>query len=109
MKYELFLDLFEDVDPETSYYEYESVGRLYMNLTKSNKPSRWRRLLKPTEKMPNMQLWWEMHEKHENSLLNHTTFETDEDAMENFIHYERPPKTKKPKKNKKKNEKESTY
>lgn len=50
MKYELFLDLFEEVDPETSYFEYESVGRLYLNLTKTNKPSRWRRLLKLTEK-----------------------------------------------------------
>src|SRR5438105_3666747 len=102
MKYELFLDLFEDVDPEASYFEFESVGRLYMNLTKANKPSRWRRLLKSTERMPNLQLWWELHEKHEESLLSHTTFETDEDAMEGLIHYDNKPKPKKSKKDKKK-------
>lgn len=92
MKYELFIDLFEEIDPDTSYFEFESVGRLYMNLTKANKPSRWRRLQKSTEKLPNMQLWWEIHEKHEESLLKHTTFDTDEDEMENFIHIEKPKK-----------------
>lgn len=46
MKYELFLDLFEEIDTDASYFEFESVGRLYLNLVKANKPSRWRRLLK---------------------------------------------------------------
>lgn len=46
MKYELFLDLFDEIDTNSSYYEFSSVGRLYYNLTKSNSPNRWRRLLK---------------------------------------------------------------
>ena len=79
MKYELFLDLFEGIDKDASYYEFTSVGRLYLNLTKKERPARWRRLLKQTEKLPNMQLWWELHEKHEESLLKHTQFETDEE------------------------------
>ncbi len=42
-----------------------------------------------------MGLWWEVHEKHEEALLNHTQFETDE-SMEQFIHIENsPPKKKK--------------
>jgi hypothetical protein len=104
-KYELYLDLFEGIDTNSSYYEFTSVGRLYLNLTKSNNPIRWRRLLKQTEKLPNMQLWWDLHEKYEEDLLKHTTFETDE-AMENLISYGEPPKKKKKKDTKKKKEKE---
>jgi hypothetical protein len=44
-----------------------------------------------------MQLWWEMHEKYEEALLNHTTFETD-DAMEQFVHIANTPKAGKKKK-----------
>lgn len=29
-----------------------------------------------------MHLWWEMHERHDEALLKHTQFETDEDFME---------------------------
>jgi hypothetical protein len=59
-----------------------------MNLAKSNKPGRWRRLLKSADKLPNMGLWWEIHDKWEEKLLNHTQFETDEDMMEQFVHIE---------------------
>jgi hypothetical protein len=69
-----------------------------MNLFKKDAPSRWRRLLKSTEKMPNMQLWWEIHDKHREALLNHTTFETDEDQMEQFVHIADTPRRKKPSK-----------
>ena len=78
MKYELNLEFFESIDMTSSYYEFSSVGRLYLNLIKLTRPSRWRRLLKTTDKIPNMQIWWELHDKYEESLLNHTTFETDE-------------------------------
>lgn len=49
-----------------------------------------------------------MHDKHEEALLNHTTFETDEDMMEQFVHIEKP-KMKKPKKDKKKKESRFSY
>lgn len=62
---------------------------------KEGRPKRWRRLLTQTEKLPNMQIWWELHDKYNEALLNHTQFETDE-SMEQFIHVENsPPKKKK--------------
>ena len=102
MKYELDLDLFDEIDVEESKYEFSSVGRLNVNLVKKGRPNRWRRLLHSKEKMPNMQIWWELHEKHEDALLNHTQFETDE-SMEHLIHIDNTPakKTKKTKKDKK--------
>ena len=96
-RYELNLELFGNVDVNTSYFELGSVGRLYANFTKADHPSRWRRLLKQQEKMPNMQLWWEIHERYEDKLLSHTQFETDEDFMEGMIHVERPKRKKAPK------------
>ncbi len=45
-RYELDLELFENIDVNSSYFEIGSVGRLYANLTKADRPSRWRRLLK---------------------------------------------------------------
>ena len=53
-----------------------------------------------------MNIWWDLHEKYEESLLNHTTFETDEEQMEGLIHMSNTPKPKK-KKAKKNKEKES--
>lgn len=104
-RYELDLELFENIDLNSSYFELGSVGRLYANLTKADRPSRWRRLLKQTEKMPNMQIWWEMHERHDEALLKHTQFETDEDFMEQSgminINNGKQPKKKKVAKNKK--------
>ena len=79
------MELFENVDLNSSYFELGSVGRLYANFTKADRPSRWRRLLKQTEKMPNLSLWWELHERYDEALLKHTQFETDEDFMEGLI------------------------
>jgi hypothetical protein len=45
-RYELDLELFEGIDLNSSYFELGSVGRLYANFTKADRPSRWRRLLK---------------------------------------------------------------
>lgn len=58
------------VKPETiepSYFNMQSVGRLYLNLTKVDAPKRWRRLLAQEfgVKKSNMQVWWELHEKYE--------------------------------------------
>ena len=85
MRYELDLEFFAPINMNESYYEFSSVGRMYLNLAKAKKPDRWRRLLKTTDKIPNMSLWWELHEKYEEDLLNYATFETD-DNMDQFIH-----------------------
>ena len=49
--------------------------------------------------MPNMHLWWELHERYDEALLKHTQFETDEDFMEQSgminIDNNKPPKKKK--------------
>ena len=59
-----------------------------------------------------MGLWWDLHSKYEESLLNHTTFETDEEQMEGLIHIQNTPPKKekggKKEKKKQKKEKEST-
>ena len=101
-KYELYLPLFGEVDIDNSTFEIASVGRLYINLDKI-KTERWRRLLSTTDKLPNMSLWWDQHEKYEDDLLKHTQFETDE-SMENFIHIDNSPPPKKKEKKKKKKE-----
>jgi hypothetical protein len=100
-RYELDLELFENIDLNSSYFELGSVGRLYANFTKLDRPSRWRRLLKQTEKMPNLSLWWELHERYDEALLRHTQFETDEDFMDSGLINIDNGKKKKGKKNKK--------
>lgn len=108
-KYELDLDLFDNIDVEDSKYELGSVGRLSVTLAKKGRPNRWRRLLQQTEKLNNMQIWWDLHNKYEEALLNHTQFETDE-SIEHLIHVDnsgsrRPKKPKADKKKTKKNKK----
>ena len=57
-----------------------------------------------------MGLWWDLHTKYEESLLNHTTFETDEEQMEGLINIQNtPPKRPKKFKKKGKNQKESIF
>jgi len=103
MKYSLYLPLFGKIDVDPSYYEVQSVGRIYIHLFKLNKPERWRRLLEGTEKPPNMSLWWEIHEKYDEDLVKHTQFETD-DEIEQFIHIDNSGAKKKKKSKKQKKE-----
>ena len=56
-----------------------------------------------------MQIWWELHEKHEEKLLNHTQFETDEDFMEGLIHVDNSPKKNKKKGTNSDKKKKSKY
>ena len=84
LKYELNLEFYGDVNVEKSYYEFSSVGRIYVNLTKTYSPERWERLLKQKEKMPNMQMWWEMHEKYEQYLSRFKRFDYDADFHDSY-------------------------
>ena len=70
LKYELKLDLLEPVmDLPDSYLEQQSVGRVFLNLTKVDGPSRWKRLLFDNSVKPtNMGIWWAVYEKNENEL-----------------------------------------
>ena len=103
VKYLLNHELFEPINVTSSYYEFQSAGRLYVNLTKSEGDKRWRRLLKSEERPDNMRIWYELYENI-GSLEDHTTFETD-DAFEDLIHVEKPRKKKK--KGKKKGKKKT--
>lgn len=68
---------------EPSYFNMQSVGRLYLNLTKVDAPKRWRRLLSQEfgVKKSNMQIWWELHEKYEEDLVKLEVFEGDDEDM----------------------------
>jgi hypothetical protein len=100
-KYVMNHELYEAINATESYYEFQSAGRLYVNLTKSEKQKRWRRLLKSEERPDNMRIWYELYDTI-GDLEDHTTFETD-DAFEDLVHIESPRKRrKKPKKRKRK-------
>jgi len=44
-----------------------TAGRVYLNLTKSEQPSRWKRLYdkEMQARVGNIQTWWELAEKYE--------------------------------------------
>ena len=69
--------------PPASTYEFESVGRLYMNLTKVTQPKRWKRLQENemTTKKGQVQVWWEIHEKHHEDLIAIEQFEDDDEDI----------------------------
>lgn len=78
---------------EPSYYNMQSVGRLYMNLTKSESPKRWRKLQSTakSDQGSNIRMWWEQHEKYEDELDKLDPFEDEEEPAESPTK----PKTKK--------------
>ena len=70
LKYQLDLELYDAVMPEPdSYIQPSSVGRVFLNLTKTESPSRWKRLLSESSiRPPNMGTWWSVYEQHEKDL-----------------------------------------
>lgn len=73
LRYSMSLELQDCVDEEPiSYFESSSVGRLFVSLAKLEDPSRWKRLLADDAPKPsNMNIWWDVHEKHEKDLEMH--------------------------------------
>ena len=62
------------IDPNSSYYEFTSVGRLYVNIAKLSKPNRWPHLLITSEeqkKYNNLHTWWELYEKYQGELIGY--------------------------------------
>ena len=106
IKFVLNHELYEVIDVDNSTYEFQSGGRLYMNLTKADKPKRWRRLLRTDDPPSNMRVWYEQLERI-GDLEENTVFETD-DAFEDLVHIEKPRSRKnKNKKNKKRRKKKA--
>lgn len=69
----------EPVKPLPSVQEMQSVGRLLLSLTKTDAPSRWRKLSSESGKRQNVQVWWELHEKYEDSLVKLKNFDDEDD------------------------------
>lgn len=61
LRYEMHLKLWDCVDMEpVSYFESNSVGRLFVSLQKLEEPSRWPQLLDDDSFKPrNMIIWWD--------------------------------------------------
>ena len=102
----------EPVKPMPSIQEMQSVGRLYLSLAKTDAPSRWRKISNEQGlKKANVQVWWELHEKYEDSLVKLKDFDEEDDdaeAAEEALNSENEPKKKKSKKKKsKKNKKDN--
>ena len=78
---------------EPSFYNKQSVGRLYMNLTKSESPKRWRKLQisSKSDQGTNIRMWWEQHEKYEDELDKLDPYDDEEEPAESPTK----PKTKK--------------
>ena len=98
-------DLQEPQRPVQSMYESQSVGRLYFNLTKKSSLSRWKKLSASAVKMPNLLVWWEMHEKYEKDLEKMDGAEDDEASLYKEVSSGVTKKAKKKKSKKKKNKK----
>lgn len=91
MNHELYMKI------SGSYHEFQSGGRLYVNVTKAEGNQRWRRLLMSEEQPGNMRVWYDLMETI-GDVGENTVFETD-DAFEDLVHIEKPTRKRK-KKNK---------
>ncbi|SCP04252.1 co-chaperone p23, putative [Plasmodium ovale] len=77
-KYIVNLTLLHDVIESETKYSFASVGKVVVTLKKEKKKI-WNRLLLSKEKNPNMQVWWDMKEKYDDSVQN---FLKDEEKKE---------------------------
>lgn len=93
VKFEMNHELYMKVSG--NYHEFQSGGRLYVNLTKAEGDQRWRRLLLSEDQPSNMRVWYELMETI-GDISEDTIFETD-DAFEDLVHIEKPSKKKKKK------------
>ncbi|EEA04989.1 CS domain-containing protein [Cryptosporidium muris RN66] len=76
-RYELKLELFDEIDADKSEWTFGSVGKLTCTLAKKESNVKWPRLLKDqNEKIPNMHIWWEMKEKFEDDFKISTNNDT---------------------------------
>eukprot|EP01017_Pseudomicrothorax_dubius_P027684 TRINITY_DN3225_c0_g1_i5.p1 TRINITY_DN3225_c0_g1~~TRINITY_DN3225_c0_g1_i5.p1 ORF type:complete len:310 (+),score=63.46 TRINITY_DN3225_c0_g1_i5:267-1196(+) len=69
MLFKLNFTLYREILPEVSYWKFESVGRLFMNLTKIL-PDIWPNILQNPEEVPKsqIQVWWDMKKYYPNDM-----------------------------------------
>ncbi|GIX60801.1 CS domain-containing protein [Babesia caballi] len=63
-KYQLILELHDDVLGGETRVSAVSMGRFTITLKKA-RPAVWNMLTKGNEKLPNQQIWWDMKDKHQ--------------------------------------------
>ncbi|GFE53144.1 CS domain-containing protein [Babesia ovis] len=63
-KYQLILELYDDVVKSETKVTPVSMGRFTITLKKA-RPGVWNSLTKSKDKLPNQQIWWDMKEKHQ--------------------------------------------
>jgi len=81
IRFELNLELFQDINKEESTWDFSSVGRFVVTLKKSMGNMYWDRLLKDqNERLQNMKVWFEMRNKFEDELKSYM----EEDDEEEF-------------------------
>lgn len=105
IKFELNLNLYDDIDRDASVFSHNSVGRYQMTLRKK-KVDYWKRLLKNEEDInSNMKIWMEMKEKYENQLKSYETQNEDEEFNREYKRLTKEAKEKQKQKRKEKKNK----
>eukprot|EP00358_Blepharisma_japonicum_P007250 CAMPEP_0202943692 /NCGR_PEP_ID=MMETSP1395-20130829/4219_1 /ASSEMBLY_ACC=CAM_ASM_000871 /TAXON_ID=5961 /ORGANISM="Blepharisma japonicum, Strain Stock R1072" /LENGTH=101 /DNA_ID=CAMNT_0049641489 /DNA_START=293 /DNA_END=595 /DNA_ORIENTATION=+ len=67
LKFELYLPLFEAIDPEGTETNEILTGRIEIKLAKTTAPSVWPQVYSG-EKPPSMSTWWDMQEQFKEEL-----------------------------------------
>jgi hypothetical protein len=100
IKFVLNISLFDEIIADKSTWKMESVGRMSMELPKKDEKI-WIRLLETTEKMNQMQIWWDLKEEHAEAMDAYSKL-LDEMEEQKIADKEKkkPKKTKKSKKKK---------
>ena len=78
------LTLSEPVEEEpASYFGDLSNGKFFVNLTKVERPVKWKRLLADDQIKPtNMIVWWELYDKYEYELDKLSPEDEDEEDLD---------------------------
>jgi len=74
-------------DPEArSTFEWQSVGRIRIDMFKRKAPERWRRLpWNKKTKFKNASMWWDLHLKYRKRLVLFQKFPEDEDDYQDVL------------------------
>lgn len=80
LQFEVAIDTWAPINATSLKWEYQAVGKHYIQFEKLNAPARWRFLYKEgTTKPPLMKLWFEKHQR-----FHYHLYEFEEDDIEDF-------------------------
>ncbi len=99
IKFELNLELFQDVNKDESIWDFSSVGRFHVTLKKQMANMYWDRLLRDANEHPtNMKIWFEMRTKFEDQLQAYMDEDDEAEFKKQTDEIERKAKEKKKRK-----------